>query len=566
MKGKFALVLMGLFVFSVLLILGSISVSAGVAGEDWGAGNAQGYVVVGDVEEIDCRWEGDLIYSYVTIFVVDVERGPEDLRSQEIVVKHLGGGIDGLVMWQSDQAYFAVGETVRVHLQEELQWFAVIGGSMGKVSLDSELRPVDQYVVEGYLFQWYKPSVGWQSSKTSPGAGWYGPLHWFDADIPVQWYIDQTTSYPGISWSDFRTYVQRAYDAWEDEPTSTIDFTYMGYTSGKTWGEDDGYNIFCWRYIDGSGSVLGVTRSWAKTVGSDQLQMLDSDVELDTGDPWSAADVASADKFDVQNVGTHENGHVCGLADLYDPGDSEQTMYGYSSKGETKKRTLADGDVAGIYTLYPGCFIATAAYGSELAPEVQFLRGFRNQIAVETFVGAEGVALFNQIYFSFSPNVAQFIRAHPTIRAVVKTLLYPLVGIVHLSAATYSLFAFNPELGVTAAALLGGSLIGAIYLAPLAMLIITLVKRWTKKTLRIASLKLFATLWLVGIALVGLVGMTLSESLMMIAVALLVLTATVASAAGTGLVIVKGIRLLRKRFRFEIHQYVNRARSSLADC
>ena len=56
--------------------------------------------------------------------------------------------------------------------------------------------------------------------------------------------------------------------------------------------------------------------------------------------------------MDVQNIVTHEFGHGWGLADLYDTSCSEETMYGYSEEGETKKRTLNDGDIAGIQELY----------------------------------------------------------------------------------------------------------------------------------------------------------------------------------------------------------------------
>ena len=58
--------------------------------------------------------------------------------------------------------------------------------------------------------------------------------------------------------------------------------------------------------------------------------------------------------MDLQNIATHELGHALGLADLYDTTAPvpEQTMYGYASPGETKKRTLEDGDKAGITVLY----------------------------------------------------------------------------------------------------------------------------------------------------------------------------------------------------------------------
>ena len=62
--------------------------------------------------------------------------------------------------------------------------------------------------------------------------------------------------------------------------------------------------------------------------------------------------------MDVQNIVTHELGHGLGLADLYpdDPRATSswaiQTMFGFATKGETMKRTLEAGDIAGITRLY----------------------------------------------------------------------------------------------------------------------------------------------------------------------------------------------------------------------
>jgi hypothetical protein len=56
--------------------------------------------------------------------------------------------------------------------------------------------------------------------------------------------------------------------------------------------------------------------------------------------------------MDFDNIATHELGHSCGLGDLYTSDCSQQTMYGYASNGETNKRTLECGDIAGISELY----------------------------------------------------------------------------------------------------------------------------------------------------------------------------------------------------------------------
>ena len=132
------------------------------------------------------------------------------------------------------------------------------------------------------------------------------------------------------------------------------------------------------------------------------------------------------------------------------------------------------------------CIIATATYGSELAPEVQFLRGFRDNIVLSTFAGSCFMQVFNAWYYSFSPQVAGVIAVNPTLRGFIRLLLYPLIGILHLSAMTYQPFSFNPELGVVMAGFTASALIGIVYLAPPLTAIIMTLRRLglTKKLAR----------------------------------------------------------------------------------
>lgn len=71
--------------------------------------------------------------------------------------------------------------------------------------------------------------------------------------------------------------------------------------------------------------------------------------------------------------------------------------------------------------------------------------------------------VFNAWYYSFSPSVAQFIASNDPIRAPIRVLLYPLLGILGVSTFTYSLFSGAPEFAVVMAGLVASSLIGLVY-------------------------------------------------------------------------------------------------------
>ncbi|MDA0756769.1 MAG: copper-binding protein [Crenarchaeota archaeon] len=74
-----------------------------------------------------------------------------------------------------------------------------------------------------------------------------------------------------------------------------------------------------------------------------------------------------------------------------------------------------------------GCLIATAAYGSELAPQVQFLREIRDNTVLQTESGTSFITGFNQFYYSFSPYVADYERENPFFKEMVKVTLTPML-------------------------------------------------------------------------------------------------------------------------------------------
>ena len=74
-----------------------------------------------------------------------------------------------------------------------------------------------------------------------------------------------------------------------------------------------------------------------------------------------------------------------------------------------------------------GCLIATAAFGSEMAPQVQFLREIRDNTVMSTQSGTAFMTGFNQFYYSFSPYVADYERENPVFKEAVKVTLTPML-------------------------------------------------------------------------------------------------------------------------------------------
>jgi hypothetical protein len=170
-----------------------------------------------------------------------------------------------------------------------------------------------------------------------------------------------------------------------------------------------------------------------------------------------------------------------------------------------------------------GCLIATAAFGSELAPQVQKLRLFRDGIALKTSAGSSFMNVFNAWYYSFSPSVADYERQAPWLQSIVRVLIYPLLGILALSTFVYDSLAFSSELGIVSAGVTASSLVGLLYFAPFGAVlgIASRKRRWNMSK---AGLVL-ACSWAASVAAIALAELARIESVMMFGTSLLVLSA-----------------------------------------
>ena len=85
-----------------------------------------------------------------------------------------------------------------------------------------------------------------------------------------------------------------------------------------------------------------------------------------------------------------------------------------------------------------GCLIATAAFGSEMAPQVQLLREIRDNKVMSTDAGASFMTGFNQMYYSFSPTIADMERDNPAFKELVKLGITPMISSLSIMSAAES--------------------------------------------------------------------------------------------------------------------------------
>ncbi len=78
------------------------------------------------------------------------------------------------------------------------------------------------------------------------------------------------------------------------------------------------------------------------------------------------------------------------------------------------------------------CLIATAAFGSEMSEQVQTLREIRDNIVLNTETGTSFMSGFNQIYYSFSPTIADWERQNPLFKETVRTALTPMLSTISI--------------------------------------------------------------------------------------------------------------------------------------
>jgi hypothetical protein len=176
-----------------------------------------------------------------------------------------------------------------------------------------------------------------------------------------------------------------------------------------------------------------------------------------------------------------------------------------------------------------GCLIATATFGSELAPEVQILRDFRDYKVLQTFAGTSFMVAFNAWYYSFSPGVAQYESTNPAMRLLVKITIYPTIWILRFGSTVFDIFSFNHEAAAVLSGITISALLGTIYLS--GPMIIARRKLSAKQRPAMRKLEKISLYALVGGLLIVVVSEVLKAQMLMTMGSSTVILSTMTSSA-----------------------------------
>lgn len=181
-------------------------------------------------------------------------------------------------------------------------------------------------------------TVGWAGWKL-PAGNWTYRLN--PSSVPAS-----------VGAANLATMATSGFGAWGTAIQNKVTFV-TGPTTIKVKSSNDGQNIITWGRA--SGSALGVT--YVRYYTTTRL-VVDVDTIMNKKFAWSwnggsSTTCGNPNSYDAQNILVHELGHWLGLDDFYSGDYINNTMFGYGSKGETKKISLTSGDILGALAIYP---------------------------------------------------------------------------------------------------------------------------------------------------------------------------------------------------------------------
>jgi len=209
-----------------------------------------------------------------------------------------------------------------------------------------EKSPVieDNGVLEKATFIHYARSAYPLKGSVAPSCYKLLGVKW--KSFPVK-YVINPANQDGLSVEFVTTAISTSAETWDVATVTELFNDAYSVNYEVNYGNQDFVNAIAFGDYPDNG-VIAVTTIWYRPRGR---QIVEFDVLFNTRFSWGDATINPA-VMDLQNIATHELGHGAGLNDIYQTACSEVTMYGYSSYGETKKRTLEQPDITGIKKIY----------------------------------------------------------------------------------------------------------------------------------------------------------------------------------------------------------------------
>jgi len=163
--------------------------------------------------------------------------------------------------------------------------------------------------------------------------------------LPVDYVINPTNS--GLLEEFVTNAISTSAETWDDATSNELFENVYTIDNTAQYGVQNFENALAFgNYPDAN--VIAVTSIWYTRRGK---QIVEFDILFDTDFTWGDATL-NPELMDLQNIATHELGHGIGLADIYTSTCSAVTMHGYSTEGETSKRTLEQPDIMGLQKMY----------------------------------------------------------------------------------------------------------------------------------------------------------------------------------------------------------------------